>query len=411
MTQNNSSERVMMNNGYKKRHTYDRPGRWTAILLILILAVSLTGVTGCGVKKNGEAGGEHQSTDTAQDSGKATENTQGKEDADSGATRSFTDDCGREVEIPEKVTQVVASGNVAQIFLYAVAPDTLMAIPGKYSKEAKQYVPKEYRNLAEIGSFFGSHDLNYEEIAKLGPQIVIDVGEKKPSMKADLEDITTKTGIPAVHIDAYYDTMDEAFRKLGVLLGREVEGNELADYCTRALEQSMSAAEAAKKDGKQVSLLYCTQEDGLNVLAKGSYHAEVIDKMADNLAVLTDPSSQGTGNEVNLEQMLLWDPEVIIFAPQSYYDYVKDDPAWQVLKAVKDDRYYEVPFGPYNWAGSPPSSNRVLGMLWMAALLYPDYVKYDIEQETIKYYQLFYHHDLTDKEYKKLVKNSIIKKD
>ena len=155
--------------------------------------------------------------------------------------------------------------------------------------------------------------------------------------------------------------------------------------------------------------MYCTQEDGLNVLAKDSYHSQIIDMLADNVAVLEDPSSQGTGNEVNIEQMINWDPEIIIFEPNSYYDFVSDDPAWKTLRAVKNNKYYEVPMGPYNWMGFPPSCNRVLGLLWTAQLLYPDKTDFDLKEEVQEYYKLFYQYDLSDSEYEKLVKKSILK--
>jgi len=50
------------------------------------------------------------------------------------------------------------------------------------------------------------------------------------------------------------------------------------------------------------------------VIAKGSYHAEVIDLLSNNLAVINNPSSSGNGNPVTLEQIMLWNPSVIIFS-------------------------------------------------------------------------------------------------
>ena len=95
---------------------------------------------------------------------------------------------------------------------------------------------------------------------------------------------------------------------------------------------------------------------------------------------------------------MLWDPNVIIFAPDSVYSKVGEDELWNGLKAIKDGKYYEVPFGPYNWLGFPPSVQRYLGMLWLAKLLYP---------EAAEYFKLFYHCDLTEGQYNELVANSI----
>ena len=69
--------------------------------------------------------------------------------------------------------------------------------------------------------------------------------------------------------------------------------------------------------------------------------------------------------------------------------------------------YYEVPFGPYNWLGFPPSVQRYLGLLWMADLLYPDAVDYNIEEEVQQYFEMFYHTELSEEQYQKLIENSI----
>lgn len=364
------------------------------VMMVIALAAAMT-FGGCG--------SDNESSDSKENNEKKSE--QNKED--SGKTIVFKDDSGRKVKVPEKPEKVVASGHLAQLFLYAIAPDTIIASAGDRTDAEKKYLPDKYLDLPVVGSFFGQNDLNYEEIAKLSPQLIIDVGEAKPTMKADLKEITKKTGIPAVHIDADFKTMDKAFVKLGKLMGKKEQGDKLAAYSRDTYDQ---ANKTLKKVGKKKRVMYCIGEDGLNVLAKDSYHSQILDMMADNVAVLKNPSSMGTGNEVNIEQMMKWDPEIIIFAPNSYYGQVADDSAWKTLSAVKSKKYYEVPAGPYEWMGNPPSSNRILGLLWITKLLYPDEADFDMKEKTKEYYDLFYHNDLSDEEYDKLVKNSLLKK-
>lgn len=324
-------------------------------------------------------------------------------------TRIFTDSLGREVEVPVTITRVVPSGSLAQIFLYAVAPDSLIGISGAWSNDAIEYTEEKYLELSDVGQFFGQHDLNYEEIIKMNPEIIIDVGETKDSMTEDLEQITEKTGIPAVHIQANIDNMGQAFEMLGDLLGVEEHAEKLSNYCSEHYIRTLGIMDEVDAAGARKSLLYCVGEDGLNVVANGSYHSEIIDLVSDNIAVVDSPSSKGTGNEIDVEQLLYWNPEVLIFAPDGYYDSVEHDPVWKGLEAAKADTCYEVPNGPYNWMGFPPASNRILGMIWLTQLLYPEYAQYDMEQEVKEYYELFYHCDLTTEQYEKLVQNSILK--
>ena len=79
-----------------------------------------------------------------------------------------------------------------------------------------------------------------------------------------------------------------------------------------------------------------------------------------------------------------------------------EDSAWQSLQAIASGNYYQVPFGPYNWMGFPPSVQRYLGMLWMGKVLYPEEADYDLYGEVKEYFDLFYHCDLTEDQFRQL---------
>ena len=79
----------------------------------------------------------------------------------------------------------------------------------------------------------------------------------------------------------------------------------------------------------------------------------------------------------------------------------REEVAW--LKAVSQGNYYQTPYGPYGWLSSPPSVQRYLGLLWLGALLCPDYINYDLQEEVTEYYKLFYDCDLTDEMYQELI--------
>ena len=327
-----------------------------------------------------------------------------KPDTPQNETFAFTDSAGRTLEIPTNLERVAISGPLAQIAVFALCPDKLVGIAQKWDKSAEQFLATEYYNLPELGQLYGGKgELNLETLLQSGAQVVIDVGEPKGTIKEDLDALTEQTGIPFVHITATIATMGDAYRKLGELLNMPDEAETLAAYCDKTYAKVLAAANGVEK----VRLLYITGDQGLNVIAKGSYHAEIIDLLSDNLAVVDSPSSKGTGNEVDMEQIMLWNPDVILFAPGSCYASVGTDPMWSEITAIKTGNYYEVPMGPYNWMGFPPSVQRILGMLWMAKLLYPDAADYDLRDEVKTYFSLFYHCDLSDADYDTLVANSI----
>ncbi len=321
-----------------------------------------------------------------------------------GETVLFTDSLGREVMVPADIERIAVTGPMAQIVLFALAPDRLAGIANAWDPQAEQFLDSKYFNLPILGQLYGGKgELNLETLLASGAQVIVDVGEAKENAREDLDALQEQSGIPFVHISCYTATTGDTYRKLGELLNMPDEGEALAVYCDMAYEKSLSIVNSVEK----ADVLYCLGEAGLNVIAKSSYHAELLDLMTNNVAVVDEPSSRGSGNEVDMEQILLWNPDIILFAPDSIYAMVKDDPLWQTLPAIAENRYYEVPFGPYNWMMSPPSVQRYLGMMWIAQLLYPDAAQYDLFQEVTDYFQLFYHCDLTQSQFDALVANSI----
>ena len=319
-------------------------------------------------------------------------------------TRVFTDSVGREVTVPARIDKVALSGPMAQIVLFALCPDKLVGIANAWDESAAQYLDTAYYNLPLLGQLYGGKgELNLETLLESGAQVVIDVGEAKDGIAEDLDALQEQTTIPFVHISATLATMDETYTMLGDLLGMPDEAKTLADYCRGTYDRALTIADSVEK----ANLLYITGDAGLNVIAQGAYHAEVIDLLSNNLAVVDDPSSKGTGNEVDMEQILNWNPDVILFAPDSIYDTVAEDAAWQGVTAIQNGAYYEVPMGPYNWMGFPPSVQRLLGMLWMAKVLYPEAADYDLYTEAARYFELFYHCELTREQYDALVSNSL----
>jgi iron complex transport system substrate-binding protein len=327
--------------------------------------------------------------------------------ANTPAIFTFTDSLGRTAELPTNITKVALSGPLTQIVLFALCPDKIVGLATAWDSTAEEYLDTKYYNLPLLGQLYGGKgSLNLETIVATGAQVVIDVGEQKDNMAADLDTLQDQIGIPFVHIDAYTDGMGDCYRKLGELLNMPAEAKVLADYCDKVYADTLNIVSQVGEAGK-ANLLYCLGDAGLNVSAKGSYHAEIIDLLANNLAVVDNPSAKGTGNEVDLEQIMLWDPDVIIFSNGSIYSTVGSNSDWSTITAIKNGQYYEAPYGPYNWMGFPPSVQRYLGMIWMSQLLYPDIAQYDVYAKVTQYFDLFYHCDLTQEQYNRLVANSL----
>ena len=321
-------------------------------------------------------------------------------------TVTFTDDCGREVEVPTHISRIVATGPLAQIVLYTIAPDMLVGLANKWGASAEDIVPETYLNLPYLGQLYNTANLNIEELAIADPQVIIDIGRVMSSGSEDMNTLQQQTGIPTVFLSASLEDLPATYRKLGKLLNRQEQAEKLAAFCDRVYSRTLSIMEQV--GDKTVPVLYIKGAQGRNVLAAGSPHSEVLDLLTNNLAVVDTPSSKGSGNEVTMEQIALWNPELILFDEDSIYDTAPQQDTWKELSAISSGNYLEVPEGPWNWMGSPSASQRYLGMIWLTSELYPEFCDYDVKAEILEFYELFYHCALTDQQYELLTANAFL---
>lgn len=358
----------------------------------LVFALSVGMLFGCNQERTG----------TGQ------ENEQKQEDVEK-TTRVFTDSAGRQVEIPLEVNKVVPAAGLAQMLLYTVNPDKLVGLANAPTDDLKKYMDEKYWDLPTFGQFHGD-TFNLEAIVAAKPDIIIDFGEAKDTIVEDMNAIQEATGIPTIFIEATLETTAEAYRIIGEIMGEEEQTNKLAEYCASTIAD-VQDKKASISDENRLKVYYGSGDKGLNTNAVGSFHMEVLDFVGvENVAVLDTAASKGGGNEISMEQLLLWAPDAIVFAPGTVYDAVSNgDEVWKNLEAVKNGSVYEIPSAPYNWLGFPPAVNRILGVKWLGNLIYPEIYPYDMVKETKDFYQLFYHYDLTDDEAKDLLAKSTLK--
>ena len=322
------------------------------------------------------------------------------------AAVTFTDDAGRQVEVPAEISRIVPAGPLAQMILFAIAPDMFVGLASKWQTNANGIIDPKYMALPYFGQLYGSADLNVEELAFAAPDVIIDIGETKASTAKDMDNLQQQTTIPTVFISSTLESMPDTYRTLGKLLGREERGEELAAFCERIYTRTETIMEQV--GDRKVNALYVLGEEGLNVLAKTSYHAELLDMLTNNLAVVENPLSKGSGNAVSMEQIALWNPDFVIFGPGSIYGTVTEMAVWSEINAIVSNRYVEVPDAPHNWMSMPPAVQRYLSLIWLTAELYPDYCDYDVKAEIMEYYKLFYGCSLTEEQYSAITANAFV---
>lgn len=106
----------------------------------------------------------------------------------------------------------------------------------------------------------------------------------------------------------------------------------------------------------------------------------------------------GYWNDVNLEQVALWNPEVIVIAPYGEVtpQTLKESPEWAIIKAVQDGKVYKMPSWVAPW--DTPVMDSVLGVIWLAQKLFPERVNLDCALEAQFFFTVFYNHELPEAE-------------
>lgn len=326
-------------------------------------------------------------------------------------TREITDMAGRKVTVPtaENIESVFSAGPVAAIFLYMVAPDKLLGWNYELNDVEKSIILDKYQDLPNFGM---GDAVNYEAVIAANPTIAINSGKINDAMVSDCDALSESLGIPVVAVDNELNNSAEAFRFMGELLGVEDHAEELAQYAEQVFTDINALSDIPEE--KKVSVYFGNGEDSLETAPRGSQHAQILDAInAVNVADLE--LGDGSRVQISAEQLLAWDPDVIVVngepkadkSGSSAAEDILSNPDYASLKAVQDQKVYGTPNAPFSWVDRPAGPNRLIGMRWFSALIYPEYIKCDINEEIHKFFDLFYHVDLSDEQLENVLKGTL----
>jgi iron complex transport system substrate-binding protein len=180
----------------------------------------------------------------------------------------------------------------------------------------------------------------------------------------------------------------KVFRFLGEIFQLPKRGAALADYAEKCITETSRITNAIA-ESKRVSVYYAEGRDGLATECHVSVHAELIPLSGGkNVHQCSDKSTFGM-QKVSMEQILRYNPQVIISHEPLFFSMLPNAPKWKNIRAVKDHRVYQIPRVPFNWFDRPPSFMRLLGLKWLTHQLYPQAYPLDEIAETQHFYKLF----------------------
>lgn len=327
-------------------------------------------------------------------------------------TTQITDMLGRNVSVPVQINTVLATSPPVTNIIYMLAPDKLGGWNSNLTADSKKYMPEKYQNLPVAGGWFGTTKGNPETFISMNPSLIMDdVSVSGNSTSAEqISDMQQKMGsisVVAVLSSTNVTNYTPSIQFIGKILKEEDQANRLVSFYDNVSKTVNSTVSTIPEDQK-VRVYYAEGSAGLQTDPSGSSHSQLIN-LCGGINVAQVPIKQGMGmSDVSMEQVLQWNPDIIITNNPQFYQKVYSDSAWQSLKAVKDHKVYLTPTSPIGWFDRPPGVNTIIGIPWTAKVLYPDkFQNINMTQLTKEFYSEFYHYSLTDSDVKDLLNNQM----
>lgn len=386
-------------------------GRGKKILpAVMALTLAAGSITGCSVSsaKTETAKESMQSQAETKTAEQSTQAEKTSEAADAAGEREITDMAGRTVVVPDEIETVFSSSTVTAIFMYTLAPDKLLGWNYELNELEKSIILEEYHDLPNFGM---GDSINYEAVIAADPTIAVNVGTINDKMISDCDKLSKSLGVPVVAVDGNLSASAEAYRFMGELLGEEEQAEKLASYA----EKTFADIEKMEvPEDKKVRIYYGNGEDSLETAPAGSAHGQIID-MVNAVNVADLEMGEGSRVQISAEQLLAWDPDVIVVNGEpkadtsgaSAAEAILANPDYASLKAVQDQQVYGTPNTPFSWMDRPMGPNRIVGIRWLSGLIYPEYLNYNVDEEVKEFFDLFYHVQLTDEKLENIYSGTV----
>jgi len=317
------------------------------------------------------------------------------------ATRTITDMSGASVTVPlkiERIAEQFPAHTVTDIMLGA--GDKLVAIP--QNVKTIPLLQKIYPRIATVPELFRGSTVNIEELLPTNPDVISGTGGAANAAKLK------SAGLPPVVMTfKTYQSLRQSITLAGDLYGGEAK--QRAAAYNAYLESRLKLIQSRLSDlprSQRPTVVHIASFPPL-VIDGGS---SIIDEWI-KLGGGIDAAGSVSGSHVSItmEQLLAWDPEVLIIetpggdqaitagSGKSVVAALSHAPGWQQLRAVRNHRVYINPQGMYPWERYGPEE--ALQIQWIAKTLHPErFQDLDTRAEARRFYQTFFGYTLSESE-------------
>lgn len=292
------------------------------------------------------------------------------------------DSLGNEVMIPAQVTAVASMRSGITEIIWALGQENKIVavdemVQGGFSYG--EFIASVHPELMALPAPYAGQDISVEEMLRINPNLVLHGGYGRIKQAEALKNQAPNLPVVIAHFETIEAYMDDIRIVAQCVNADEARIEELIDYLQGMLDDvstRVSGVPEAKKtrifySGHDVYHAYTPETfEGSQILMAGGKN--VADQM------------EGWLPEVSPEQLLVWDPQVIVMLNGAGVEEVLNDSRIASLTAVKEGRVYALPEA--GWDFSSPRA--LFAIEWLATKLYPDqFADIDIDEAADEFYQ------------------------
>ncbi len=347
---------------------------WIILALVILIGVGITGGYVLSQKQGKLTSGAHNHT--------------------------VTDLSGRVVFVPVTTDRVACLVGPSYEKVFLLGERKRIAVVPPFVKQMPWAV-KVIPNLSSVPDMASYQDPNLEDLMSRKVDVVFFWDYTKPVEKM------VSTGIPVVvtqlsgtaeqrpaSIDQFRKTIKDEINIFGNVLGPNA--HQRADEYNAYFDEKVNKILAVTSKipaSERPKIYYVRGPKALTTHGQYTYTYWWVNIAGGDL-VSGNMSQQVP--DVTMEQVVAWDPDIIVMGRVNNTALITNDPKWKDIKAVKTGKVYTNPDGVMYW---DYSSEGVLLMEYLAKTFHPDlFPDLDMKKEVKDYYARFYHYNLTDDE-------------
>jgi iron complex transport system substrate-binding protein len=313
---------------------------------------------------------------------------------------SVVDSTGRTVKVPARVKRIAClylfTGHV--VTMLGRGQDIIAVSNGLKRVSLLNRICPSIQN-ASVPKVQGS--INIEELLEARPDILFLPGD----VAGDPQDMAKlkRFEIPSVIVDFNsIQTQQQAIRIIAKAIGETARAERFIAYYNACIRRVREVTRQIPEN-RLPRVYYSVNEPLRTTLVHGLTGDWLRLTGCIDVAGARGQRLMEGKNYTSLEQVLLWNPDVILANEPASAETIRHDNKWSTLRPVRDGKVYCMPIGISRW-GHPGSMETPLAILWTAKKLHPKlFSNIDMRAETRSFYRTFFNYTLSDQEIERIL--------